>query len=36
MDAMIAPTVPDLTGEDARTLDDWLSDQRGAFLVPLA
>jgi NAD(P)H dehydrogenase (quinone) len=32
----VTPTVPDLTGEDARTLDDWLSDQRGAFLVPLA
>ena len=32
----VTPTVPDLTGEDARTLDDWLSDQGGAFLVPLA
>jgi NAD(P)H dehydrogenase (quinone) len=32
----VTPTVPDLTGEDARTLDEWLSDQRSAFLVPLA
>jgi hypothetical protein len=32
----VTSTVPDLTGEDARTLNDWLSDQRSAFLVPLA
>jgi len=32
----VTSSVPDLTGEDARTLDDWLSDQRRAFLVPLA
>jgi NAD(P)H dehydrogenase (quinone) len=32
----VTPTVPDLTGEDARTLDIWLSDQRSAFLVPLS
>jgi NAD(P)H dehydrogenase (quinone) len=32
----VTSTVPDLTGEDARSLDDWLSDQRSAFLVPLA
>jgi NAD(P)H dehydrogenase (quinone) len=32
----VTSTVLDLTGEGARTLDDWLSDQRSAFLVPLA
>jgi NAD(P)H dehydrogenase (quinone) len=32
----VTSTVRDLTGEDARTVDHWLSDQRGEFLVPLS
>jgi NAD(P)H dehydrogenase (quinone) len=30
----ISSAVPDLTGQDSRTLEDWLSDQRAAFLGP--
>ena len=30
----ISSAVPDLTGQDPRTLEDWLSDQRAAFLGP--
>jgi NAD(P)H dehydrogenase (quinone) len=33
MDA-VTSAVPDLTGQDARTIEDWLSDQRAAFLAP--
>jgi NAD(P)H dehydrogenase (quinone) len=30
----VASAVPDLTGQVARTIEDWLSDQRAAFLGP--
>jgi NAD(P)H dehydrogenase (quinone) len=30
----ISSAVPDLTGRGPRTIDDWLSDQRAAFLGP--
>ncbi len=40
IDALLAaghrPHIVKVAAEDARTLDDWLSDQRSAFLVPLA
>ncbi len=30
----VTSAVPDLTGQDARPIDDWLSDRRAAFLGP--